>query len=161
MQFALLIGIAVVMQCLHYYPQLPAYVASNFGGEGKPGAWSSKDGLFMIYLGMLAMCAGVFFLMPRFMPRFSTKRFNMPNREYWLAPERREATLKYIQTQIEWFGVATLLFSTAVMELVFRANLASTVRLSDYSLHVLIAYFAYSLGWIFLFINRLRVTPNE
>ena len=47
------------------------------------------------------------------------------------------------------------------MELLFRANLATTVRLSDYFLHVLIAYFTYSLGWTFIFINRLRKIPNN
>ena len=38
------------------------------------------------------------------LPRMMTSAINIPNRDYWLAPARREATLRYIEAHAYWLG---------------------------------------------------------
>ena len=55
---------------------------------------------------------------------------NVPNKEYWFAPERRESTLAYFRMSFAWFGCALLAFLIFVNELVFRANLETPRQLN-------------------------------
>ena len=47
---------------------------------------------------------------------------NIPNREYWLAPQRREATAAYVGRHGKRFAVALALFLTYIHGLVVQAN---------------------------------------
>jgi hypothetical protein len=48
---------------------------------------------------------------------------NLPNKDYWLAPERRIQTLDRITDQMLFFGAATIFLLDGILFLSFRANL--------------------------------------
>ncbi|OAI56517.1 hypothetical protein AYO49_04130 [Verrucomicrobiaceae bacterium SCGC AG-212-N21] len=102
--------------------QLPARVATHFDIHGRPNGWMSREGIvrFMAVFGLLAPLVVIAaFNSPRFVP---IQFVNLPNRDYWLAEERREASLLWLSRMGTWFGSFMLLFMAAMHELVIRAN---------------------------------------
>jgi len=120
--FATLIGI-VVLQALIYYPQLPARLASHFDAGGQPNGWSSKFVYFAVQglvVLLLALCFGA---LPRWVERAPNGLVNLPNKDYWLAPERRTTTLGQIASALTWFGCVALVLVIAITSLVIDFNL--------------------------------------
>jgi uncharacterized membrane protein len=149
-----------VAQVFLYYPQMPDVMASHFDASGHPNGWMSRQVFMAIHLSMLAMVAACFLWLPRITPRFPLHLWSMPHRDYWLAPERREQTMDYVQTQMVWCGVATTLFLLAVSQLAFEANLTRPTILSSAMWWLLIGYFVYIGWWTVMFILRFRRIPQ-
>ena len=98
-------GVAL-LQTVFYYPQLPGVVASHFDGAGAPNDWSNRNTFFAIYLIMIAMLMVVFDLIPKWSGNRGKIRMNIPNRDYWLAPERSAETLTWFRRQMMILGIA-------------------------------------------------------
>lgn len=118
-----LLAAAAMIQIAWYYPRLPATVASHFDGQGRPNGWMSRDGFFLLYTAMLALQFVVFGGGFRLMRRLPNRLFNLPHRDYWLAPERRDATLDYLESWGLWFGCAVLALLLGIFQLTIEANL--------------------------------------
>src|SRR5262245_40603264 len=76
---------------------MPEVVATHYDGAGNPNGWMSRTGMVGFHLGMLGVTALAFVGLPVALRRMSSTLINIPNREYWLAPERRAATLAALQ----------------------------------------------------------------
>lgn len=152
--------VVAVAQVIIYYPQLPDTVASHFDGNGHPNGWSSKPTFFLIDLLTMALMALVFLFLPVTFSRFSDKAVNLPNKEYWLAPERREATVLIIRDQMCWFGSATVAFMICIFQLVIEANLNPPAHLSTGFIFILIVYLAFTAWWVVKFISKFMRTPK-
>jgi uncharacterized membrane protein len=120
--FATLLGF-IVLQALIYYPQLPARVASHFDAAGRPNGWSSKPAYFALQAFIVLVIAICFAALPAWIERVPAKLVNLPNKDYWLAPERRAATMASVASALTWFGCAGLVFILAVTSLVIDFNL--------------------------------------
>ncbi len=118
-----LLAAAAVLQIAWHYPQLPANVASHFDGQGRPNGWMSRDGFFLLYGAMLALQLAIFGAGFRLMRRLPDRWFSLPNRDYWLAPERRGATLGYLEGWGLWMGCAVVAFIMGIFQLAIDANL--------------------------------------
>ena len=157
----LLLGAA--LQLRHYYPLMPDSMATHFGAGMEADRWSEKQSFFLTYalveVGML-----VILLVPVFLQKWvPVSMINMPNREYWFAPERREATW----LEVTKFGLgmtaATLGFMIALAEVMFRANLADTAtpKLGPAFFWVLGAYLAIVAAGTIQFYRRFAHTPRD
>jgi hypothetical protein len=71
---------------------------------------------------LLGVCLLFAFGIPRLIGVLPLSLVNVPNKEYWLAPERREETLAFFRAQFAWFGCGFLAFLIVVNQLVFDAN---------------------------------------
>jgi uncharacterized membrane protein len=141
------------------YPELPPRVASHFGGSGEADGWSSKGTFGALMLGVVALIAGIGLALPRLIERLPASWVNLPHRDYWLAPERRAHTHGVLRTYLAWYGAATLVLIGAVLELVYRANLAAdggAARLSPHAWTVLASYLAFVAVWLTSFLRRFR-----
>jgi uncharacterized membrane protein len=108
----------------HYYAQrMPEVIASHFGNAGMANGWQSKSAFFITELGLIIAASVVTFGAPLITALLPASAINLPNKEFWLAPDRREYILSYFRAQFAWFGCALLAFLLFVMQLVFRANL--------------------------------------
>ena len=86
---------------------------------------------------------------------------NVPNRDYWLAPQRRAATVAYIRRQMLIFGLALLAFICYVHWLVVKANGTSPPTLPPSSFMLALVTFAtFVMLWIALFLKRFRDIPR-
>lgn len=120
--FATLLGL-VVLQALVYYPQLPARLASHFDAAGRPNGWSSKPAYFALQAFIVVVLTLCFAALPGWLERAPARLVNLPNKDYWLAPERRVSTMARVASALTWFGCAGLVFIIVVASLVIDFNL--------------------------------------
>jgi uncharacterized membrane protein len=118
------------VQFFYYAPRLPDIVASHFGKAGSVNGWQTKTIFFGMELGVIILATVVSFGIPRIIEALPVSVINLPHKEFWLSPERRNETLSYLRLWTAWFGCALLAFLLFVMELVFRANLQSPPQLN-------------------------------
>jgi serine/threonine-protein kinase len=152
--FVLICGV-LALDVAHYLPLVPDPLASHFGFSGRPNGWTSHfrmiAGLTVLVLLFAAIFAGTYFF-----GGVPDRLISLPNKTYWLAPERREATLLYVSVWLRWFLVLTLAFLTLVVGLSFRANLHTPPQLSVATLGVLIIYLVVALTMVISLITRLH-----
>jgi uncharacterized membrane protein len=122
-------GLVAALTALHVadlWDGLPERFASHFGPSGRPDAFMPR-GTFMTLMGavgggtVLLLC-----VLPQLLRFVPTRLINLPNRDYWLAPERRDRSLARLGNLLGWLGAATGVLFAGVMELAIRANLAQT-----------------------------------
>jgi uncharacterized membrane protein len=108
---------------------LPAQIASHFGAGGVANGWMSRSGYLLFMLAFAVILPLVIVLSMSAVPRWKAGGINIPNRDYWLDPTRREATLKYIAAHACWLGSLMVVFITAIHFLLIEANATQPPRL--------------------------------
>ena len=102
---------------------LPERVAVHFDASGNPNGFATREGcrrlMFWFTLGAPAFIVLVTALIPRLIP---PAMINIPNRDYWLAPERAGESVSFLSEQGIWFGCIFLAFLAFVDELLVKAN---------------------------------------
>lgn len=151
-----LFGLAVI-QILHYYPLLPDTLASHFDGAGKPNGFQPRAAFFQLYAFVLALLFTVFLILPKVLGRLPDAFINLPNKDYWLSPERRRETLAGIEDGISWMGALTMLLMLFMMEFTIRTNLGGHPALPlSVMVSVLVLFVAATLVWTVRFIARFK-----
>jgi len=153
----LLLAAVAAAQMVHYYPLLPDSIAVHFGSSGEPNGWSDKAefvvtyGATELFILLLGVVSG--FLLRKTPPGL----VNIPNRDYWLAPERREETVAFLSNQVVWIEAGTLAFLIAIAQLVFKENLGDAPpRLSGDFWYVLAAFVGATVWFCVKIILRFR-----
>jgi len=141
----------VVLQVIVYYPRMPAVVASHFDGLGAPNGWSSKEVFFGLYLAIVLMMYGGFELMPKWIQSRPGTSMKIPNREYWLAPERRDATWAFFRRQMMLMGNLHLMLAIFAVQLAILANFEQQPRLHPAIGWALAIYFIVFTAWLIHF----------
>jgi len=115
----------------------------------------------MIFIS--ASSAVVAFFAPWRIASRRSARINLPNREYWLAPERREATISYITATMSWFGCGLLFVLISGTFLALRANLAPDHRFNSKAMVFVMIGFLFFLMWLMVGLIRhfQRVPPQS
>jgi len=102
--------------------ELPDHVATHFDFSGQPNGWMTRSSCVIstAVLGFVlpTFIVGLFFAM-RFFPNSA---FNLPRRDYWLAPERRAATLAYLFRQSFWLASMMAGLAAVIHGLTIQAN---------------------------------------
>ena len=159
-RFALLIAVAAVFVWLTAL-SLPPVVASHFGGAGYANSFTSR-GAYVRF--MLALVIGFPLLLHAvigFAFRNRDARINLPNREYWLAPERREQTVSILRSTMRQFVTLLVVFLCYTHWLVVRANGSTPPRLSTaWMFGGLMTFLALSLLWTRRLLRRFRMPPE-
>jgi hypothetical protein len=152
------LGLLGAVQYGYYAPRLPEILGSHFAVNGAVNGWQSKGAFFSIELAVVVLAAVVGFGIPRMIGVMPVSLINLPNKEFWLGPERREGTLLYIRVWSAWFGCALLAFLLFVMELAFRANLSTPPNFNNGAfVPALLAFVAFdttALIWLILHFSR-------
>lgn len=137
--------------------ELPPTVASHFGAGGRANGFMGRDAYVAF---MAAMAVGIPLLvalggsLARWLP---SRLVNLPDRDHWLAPERRAETLAAVELRMTVFACALAVFLAWVHWLVVEANAARPPRLDEESfIAALVVFVAFSLGWSAAFYLRFR-----
>ena len=137
--------------------QLPAQVASHFGAGGAANGAMTRSGYLLF---MLAFAVGVPLLVVLSMavlPRLFGNAINIPNRDYWLAPARREATLRYITAHACWLGSLLTVFIGAIHLLLLEANATHPPHLPGAPFWTVLALFLVAMAfWSITLMLRFR-----
>ena len=158
--FICLILLALV-QTVYFYPLLPEVVASHFNGAGNADGWSSRNGFFAIHLGITALLFVLFGAINLMFGKLPDSWWNLPHKQYWLAPERRETTIRRMRSQMLWFGIISMLLELGVIQLAIQANLDQTGRLADGILWAIGAYVLLSTIWAVALIRSFSLPKRS
>jgi serine/threonine-protein kinase len=116
--------------CLRY-SKLPAQMASHFNAAGAPDGWSSKEQFLVLSLltfGLVCVTFAAVTLVARFAP---AALMNLPNKQYWFAPERETETRRALVDWTMWFMAATLWLLALMFHDAMNANLRQPPRLES------------------------------
>ena len=101
---------------------MPLVVASHFGVNGLPNGFMPRTTYTVVMLVLVVVLPFLLAALPSALARRGGAGLNIPNRAYWLAPERYAATAAYLNLQGKVSSGALALFLAYVHWLVVRAN---------------------------------------
>jgi len=143
-----------------YWTQLPDRVATHFNLAGTPDAWMNKN------VATLTIC-GFQIALPLFLlcvPEIATKLpagcINIPNRRYWLSPERRDETFAVVRTCMAQIAVLVSVFFLAVNHLTYMANRDGTGLNNRWFAAVLLAFLVAVTWQTKRMLVEFRLPPN-
>lgn len=112
-----------VAQNLYYWSQLPETVATHFGMDGKPNQWMSRTASTCLMIGLQLGLPLFLIAVTAATRHLPVSLVNIPNREYWLDPIRKDSTLEYMQSVMGWIALSVSIFMMVIGHLVYLANL--------------------------------------
>jgi uncharacterized membrane protein len=137
-----------VLQARKFAAAMPAVMATHFGASGKANGWQSQSAFFVTETVLLGVCLLLAFGVPRLIEALPISLLNVPNKEYWMVPERRGETVEFFKKQFAWFGCAFLAFILVINELVFAANQSQPRQLNNSAfVTALIAFLVFVAVW--------------
>jgi serine/threonine-protein kinase len=140
--------------------QLPERVATHFDAAGTPNGWMTRieHMRFTLIFGTLAQAfiVGVFTLIRA----LGGRGMNIPNRDYWLAPERQQATVDFVQRHGLWLASLMVAFIAGIHGSILRANAhaPATLPLADVG-WIAGGFGAAVLVWAVLLVVRFARRP--
>jgi uncharacterized membrane protein len=138
---------------------LPGVVASHFGASGRADAYMTR-GAYRLLMLLIAVAVPLGIVLLQALVRRRRSAFNLPHREYWLSPERRDATLTFLDLHTMAFAALLVVFLGFVHWLVVRANAAQPPRLeSGAFVTALVLFLAATAVWVAVLYLRFRRRP--
>jgi len=156
----LLLTLAAVCQVFYYLPALPAEVASHFDANGNPNGGMSKSAFATLMIALDVSIGLTFLGIGRAVKLLPVSLINIPNREYWLAGEQRESSLKTIAGFCYWAGIPTLLLLMIVFQLTVIANLRNANLDSTVFWGTMIGYVIVLVGSCVWLLRRFSNTEH-
>jgi uncharacterized membrane protein len=146
--------VAFVLQTLG---MLPERVATHFGASGAPDGWMARGvyGRFIVLFGLgMAAFPQLIGLLMHVLPAWT---FNLPNRQYWLAPQRRNATIGRLQVYLAWLGCILLFVISGIHWLTVLANLSPAQHLdTSRTIGLMVIFGVMILSWSVTLMVRFR-----
>lgn len=136
---------------------LPAMVASHFDGAGFPTAHMTRDfyGKFLFAMGVGFPIAMVALLTVVYSKAGDMK---LPNRDYWLAPERIAQTRSLLVSHAVWFGCLMVAIVCYMHWLILGAHRSVPPHLSNQLvMGGLLVFTAIAVGWIIALLRAFRL----
>ena len=136
---------------------LPAVVASHFGASGMANGFMPHDFYVRFMIAFVIGLPALMVFVTGHVLGSSKARINLPNRDYWLAPERYAETIAFLRAGLKWFGVLLVTFLCYVHWLVVVANSVQPAQLSEPQFFGgLAAFFVALLIWLKVLLGHFR-----
>jgi hypothetical protein len=155
----LVVALAVAAAAFIYASsaEFPDVGATHFDAHGRANVSMSRG----VYRGYMAFLAVVVPLLVAGLPVWVARRWpmllNIPNRDYWLAPERSAETLASLRARTALLAIAMIALIGFVHLLVLRANAGDEPELDQQMLLIgLGSFIAFMIGWIVALYRRFR-----
>jgi uncharacterized membrane protein len=134
----LLLAAGVLVAChLLWMELLPERVATHFDAAGKANGWMSRAQFgwesALVHLGVAAFLVGLISVMHR----LPSGLVNLPNKEYWLTPERYPEVCAFMRGWSRWLAAAILVWGTLMNWQLVLANQVVPPRLDSMAVWIL------------------------
>ena len=148
----LLTLIVVVWQIVYWYPQLPDIIPSHFDAQGNVDGEMAKTPFLVLMAVLNAVFLIGFPLLGKLLSKLPDSLINLPNKEYWLAPERRESTVAQTTNFLAAIGWITswLMIGITQLSALVAINSRETINPESWVLigGYLVAIFG-MVAWLF------------
>jgi ABC-type transport system involved in multi-copper enzyme maturation permease subunit len=113
---------------------------------------------YLVFMLFFALVLPLFLAaMVGLLPRMRPNTINLPNREHWLDPVRREGTLNALSAYGAWLGIMIAIFTAALHYVLLVANTSSPPRLPGDLFWMLLVGFLVAIAvWIGALYMRFR-----
>jgi uncharacterized membrane protein len=149
------------LQARNFAAAMPGVMATHFGASGAANGWQSKEQFFVLEFVLLGVCLLIGFGIPAIIAAAPPSLVNLPNKEFWLAPVRRDHTLAVFRIQMAWFACALLTFLIVVNQLVFNANQSVPRHLNGAQFTMaLVAFLSFVAIWTLRLIGYFSKTSS-
>jgi uncharacterized membrane protein len=140
---------------------LPEIVASHFGASGAANGFMPRSFYVKFFLAVIVGAPLAVVFLPARALNSPSARINLPNREYWLAPERREETIEVLRGFMTQFGSMLVVFLCYAHWLVVLANnTVPPILPSSKFIGGLVIFLGIIMIWIILLLGRFRNIPR-
>lgn len=138
----------------------PDRVASSFGSGGAAQAWMTRD-FYTLWTAAFAVgLPWIVFAAIAIAPRLWPRHVNLPNRDFWLAPTQREASLAFLAAHGAALGCLMSLFAVGIHALLAYANALSPPQLPTGAFLTLLGGFLAAIGlWMVAMLRRFPKPP--
>jgi hypothetical protein len=145
-----------------YYSQLPDVVSSHFNARGLANGWQTKPAFFGLFAAVSVLIAMIGFGIPRIIASVPPQLINLPNKQYWLAPEHVAETMTFLKAYFAWFGCAVFLIMILTFDYAIQSNLHPDHR-PDVSRmwYILAGFLAFLVVWIIRMFTRFGRLPQQ
>lgn len=142
---------------LFFYSLLPDRMAIHFNAFGQADGWGYKRQFFIFYGAIAAVMSLLFWGLPLLIRLVPEALINLPNKDYWLAPERKKQTLDRLSDQMLFTGCMALLLLDGILFLVIKTNLSATpVLQAEWMWGLIVAFIASNVVWTVNLIRSFR-----
>ena len=140
---------------------LPNVVASHFGASGEANGFMPREYYVWFMLGIVVISPLALVFLPNKTFRNPYARINLPNREYWLSPERKVETIELLSRQSVRFATMLIIFLCYAHWLVVRANVMALPSFdTQWFLGGLIVFLISTLVWMVLLLRHFLHIPR-
>ena len=119
--------VVFIATAVYAYPRLPQRVASHFGIDGRADGWMSKDTFILTMCGSMVLLTLIAWSAGWVTKMLPARWINLPNKQYWLADDRREQTLAFLSRYSVW----VLLPSQILVLIVFQMTINMAIKGGD------------------------------
>jgi hypothetical protein len=140
---------------------LPEVAASHFVGSGAANGFMTRGS----YESFMLLFVVVLPLVLVFVPTISLDNpkagIRLPNKEYWLAPERQAETIAFLRQHMARFGSMLVVFLCYIHWLVIRANTLVPPQMpASWVIGGIVVFVISALIWTNMLLRRFRNVPR-
>lgn len=156
-----IIFLVCVFETIRLWGVSPARMAAHFNAQGLPDRFTTKMEFFGAQAETMIIAVGLGLLMQILVLTIPVEWVNMPNRTYWLAPERRAGVIDRLSS----FGA--MLFGMILLVMLIGFELAVSANMHDpivfqaaVMLPAIAALFIASIAMLFWLANTFRIPSS-
>jgi uncharacterized membrane protein len=140
---------------------LPESVAIHFDAKGAADGWLTRDQYRLFQpLSLMGLPVLLVWLMAG-LPRLTQGKGQIPDGEYWFAPERRSGTEAFLLRHACWLGCITVAFIFGAHIAIARANAVSPPTLASDRFLTMVLVYLVGLGWWLMTLLRHFQRPKS
>lgn len=145
--------------CAHYL--LPARTALHFNAQGRVDRWGTHVEFIVINLFLVIATYYAIEYGAKLALKFPKFLISLPNKDYWLSPEKRPLAEQKLTDYLRYFGMFNVLYQTIILGLIVVAHQHTPVRLNAPMMAVLTLVFLLITGFWCVRLYRAfkHVTP--
>lgn len=155
-----LTGLAVLIAIVRVatlWSELPPMMASHFGASGAPDGWQSRGNFFLMFGSVTGLTVMLLATVPLWLRWIPVDLVNLPNRHYWLAPERKVEALARLGGFMNWMTFMTAALMLVILELVMQANIERRGLANAPFLIAIGAYLVGTIIWVAAIFRAFRL----
>ena len=120
-----MILIAAIVQSVYYYPKLPDQILSQFTVTGEVDDYIAKFTLFIIMLSTIFGTAVSLTLGTLLAMKKAPQLVNLPNKDYWFAPEHKQETIAFVFKIMVKLTIASIIMMIAILQSIIWVSIGS------------------------------------